>query len=144
MGRLIKVKEVTLKIRGKQTNNEGEQNTIELITEGKFYEKNGIYYLIYNESEISGMEGATTTLKVEKERVSMKRFGNGSSRLIFEKGKKHKTEYQTLYGEMEMEVTTKKLDVNINNTGKGSINLLYNLNISNQIQSKNELMIEIL
>lgn len=138
------MREVLLKIKGKQVNSEGEENTIELITEGKFYEKNGIYYLIYNESEISGMEGSTTTLKVEKNKVSMKRFGNGTSRLIFERGKRHKTEYQTLYGEMDIEVLTDKLDINISEIGKGSINLSYNLNISDSVQSKNQLTIDIM
>lgn len=137
------MKDVVLKIKGIQKNLDGEDNTIELITEGKFYKKNGAYYLVYEESEISGMEGATTTLKIQDDKVLMKRFGTSSSKLIFEKGKKHKTAYHTQYGDFDMEVTTNKMEVNISDLGKGSIKLSYRLVISNTVESSNQLTIDI-
>ena len=139
----IFMKEVTLTIKGSQKGIEGEENNIEMITEGKFYKKNGAYYLVYDESEISGMEGSTTTLKIEDNKVFMKRFGNNISKLTFEKGKKHKSMYQTLYGEMAIEVVTSKVDINIGETGKGNIDLDYRLDISGSIQSSNKLSISI-
>lgn len=138
------MKRVTLKIKGTQIDVNGEKNEIELITEGKFYIKNGSYYLVYNETELSGMEGSTTTLKIENEKVSMKRFGSNSSALIFEEGIKHKSLYQTFYGDMSMEVVTKKIDVNISEMGKGKVDLFYRLNMSNMIESQNRLSIEIM
>ena len=41
--------------------NTKQDEVIELITEGKFYKKSDAYYLVYDESEISGMQGTTTT-----------------------------------------------------------------------------------
>lgn len=138
------MKNVMLKIKGKQTNTEGEENIIELITEGKLYNKNGSYYLVYDETEISGMEGSTTTLKIQGHKISMKRFGNNSSSLIFEKGQKHRTEYMTAYGDMSLEVMTENVDVNISETGKGNIDLLYKLNLSDNMTSNNHLTIDIM
>ncbi|MGF7058929.1 DUF1934 domain-containing protein [Brassicibacter mesophilus] len=138
------MKEVMLRIKGRQTNVDGEENTIELITEGKFYKKNGTYYLVYDESEVSGMEGSKTTLKIQDNIISMKRFGSNTSNLIFEKGRKHKTEYETVYGDMTMEVMTSKMDVDISDIGKGSINVAYRLNISESIESSNHLSIDIM
>ncbi len=138
------MKEVMLKIKGRQTNVDGEENTIELITEGKFYKKNETYYLVYDESEISGMEGSTTTLKIQDSKISMKRFGSNTSNLVFEKGKRHRTEYDTIYGDMVMEVVTNKMDVNISEIGKGSIKVAYRLNISDSIESSNHLSIDIM
>lgn len=138
------MKEVMLKIKGTQKNVDGEESEIELITEGKFYLKNGTYYLVYDESEISGMEGSTTTLKIEDKKVSMKRFGSNSSTLIFERGIKHKSSYQTFYGDMNVEVVTKKIDVDISKMGKGKIDLSYRLSISNMVESQNKLSIEIM
>ncbi len=138
------MKNVMLKIKGKQTNTEGEENIIELITEGKFYIKNDSYYLVYDETEISGMEGSTTTLKIQGHKISMKRFGNNTSSLIFEQGKKHRTEYSTAFGDMSMEVLTDSVDVNISDVGKGSIDLSYKLSISNATESSNQLTINIM
>jgi len=138
------MKEVKLRIKGKQTNVDGEENIIELVTEGKFYKKDQAYYLIYDETEISGMEGSTTTLKIEEDKISMKRFGNNNSKLVFQKGKKHKTEYETLYGDMDVEITTNKMDINVTDLGKGNINLIYRLNISDTIESSNHLSIDIM
>lgn len=139
------MKNVMLKIKGKQTNIEGEENIIELITEGKLYNKNGSYYLVYDETEISGMEGSTTTLKIQGQKISMKRFGNNSSNLIFEKGQRHRTEYMTAYGDMTLEVMTDKINVNISSeTGKGNIDLLYRLNLSDNMESNNHLTIDIM
>ncbi len=138
------MKNVMLKIKGKQTNIEGEENIIELITEGKFYTKNGSHYLVYDETEISGMEGSTTTLKIQGHKISMKRFGSNSSSLIFEEGKKHRTEYLTAYGDMSIEVLTDNVDVSISEVGKGNIDLSYKLNISDNMESSNHLTIDIM
>ncbi|RKD33483.1 DUF1934 domain-containing protein [Thermohalobacter berrensis] len=138
------MKEVTLKIKGTQTNSEGEENTIELVTEGKFYKKNDTYYIIYDESEISGMEGSTTTLKIEDDKVLMQRFGTSKSKLVFEKGKKHKSQYHTAYGNMDIEVITNSMDIKISDSGKGKIDLSYRINLSNLVESLNELKISIM
>lgn len=136
------MQEVTLTIKGNQTNVEGDKNNIEIITEGKFYKKNDIYYIVYDESEITGMEGSTTTLKIERKKISMKRFGNNKSSLIFEKGIKHSSEYQTAYGNMPIDVVTTKADVEIDESGEGKINLAYRLDISGMVESSNKLFID--
>ena len=137
------MKEVKLTIKGYQTNLEGEENNIEMITEGKFYKKNGVYYIVYDESELTGMEGSTTTLKIEGKKVSLKRFGNNNSKLTFEKGQKHITEYETFYGNMPIEVVTSNVDVDISDLGRGRIKLAYRLDISGVLESKNKLSIEV-
>ncbi|KNF09773.1 calycin-like domain-containing protein [Gottschalkia purinilytica] len=138
------MKEVTLKIKGTQTTLDGEENVIELITEGKFYNKKGTYYLVYDETELSGMEGATTTLKIEDRKVSMKRFGNNKSSLVFQQGTRYKSEYGTVYGDMDMEILTKHVDVNISDKGRGNIDLIYQLSISDSIETTNKLSIDIM
>ena len=138
------MKEVALKIIGTQTLENDEKDTIEIMTRGKFYKKGDNQYLVYDESELSGMEGSTTTLKIQDNKIEMKRFGAYRSNLIFEKGKKHISMYKTAYGNMEMEVTTNYVEVNINDKGKGTIDADYKLFIAGMAESKNKLHIEIL
>lgn len=136
------MKPVILTIKGKQINLEGEENNIEMITEGKFYKKNEVYYIVYDESEITGMEGSITTLKIQGKKVSLKRFGNNNSKLTFEKGKSHISEYDTLYGFMPIEIVTSNVEIDISDSGIGKIKLAYTLDISGVLESTNKLSIE--
>ena len=64
-----------LSIRGNQVNPDGEDNRIELITEGRLYKKGNAYYIEYEESAISGLEGTKTLIMVEDRRISLERTG---------------------------------------------------------------------
>ncbi len=135
-----------IKVTGIQENLDGDKNTIELTTEGSFYDKNGNYYIVYDESEISGMEGATTRLKIEdNKKVSMKRFGTSAADLKFEEGIKHETNYMTMYGNFTIQITTNDLNIQIDrDTGKGSIGIDYDLKISGGIETSNKLKVELM
>ncbi len=56
---------------------DGDRDEMELTTFGSYYEKNGKYYIVYQESEATGFQSdTTTTVKVEGEnRVTMIRSG---------------------------------------------------------------------
>ncbi|KXG76202.1 DUF1934 domain-containing protein [Thermotalea metallivorans] len=138
------MKNVLLRIEGTQKSFDGEENTIELVTEGKLYQKENALYLVYEESEISGLEGCTTTLKVSKDRVSMRRFGTAHSEIIFEKGRRFSTSYHTPYGDFRMEILTREMEANISDTNKGDITIEYNISLQGMIESKNRLNIRIM
>ena len=67
---MIHLNKAIINIRTTQVDiNTKQDEVIELITEGKFYKKSDAYYLVYDESEISGMQGTTTTLKIKDNQV---------------------------------------------------------------------------
>ena len=79
-------KDVLITIRGTQQVNE-EKDVVEMITTGRFYRKNNLYYISYEETEATGYEGCRTTLKVgPNDKVTMTRFGPSRSQLIVEQG----------------------------------------------------------
>lgn len=134
-----------LKIIGKQLNKEGEQEVVELITEGKYYRKGEATYLIYQETELSGIQGCTTTLKITDDMINMKRFGSASSEIQFQKGKKFNTHYNTPYGNIEMEVLTKNIENELNKTeATGFLNIEYDISLSGLVEGRNKLNIEIM
>ncbi|AKL97123.1 putative protein DUF1934 [Clostridium aceticum] len=134
-----------IRVMGIQKDKKGEENKIELVTEGTFYDKKESLYIIYEESEISGMEGATTTLKIEgKNRVSMKRFGSSGLQLVFEKGKSFISQYSTQYGDFEMEIFTKELNVHLQDGKKGAIEIHYDLWIEGLADTTNQLKIQLM
>lgn len=96
------MKDITLKIVGKQIYRDVEEEQIEFVTEGKLYEKGDSLYLIYEESEFSGMPGCKTSIKVTGDSLRMKRLGtydaSGNTAIQFEKGKRYRGLYDTPYG----------------------------------------------
>ena len=77
-------KDVLITIKGTQKVG-GESDVIEMMTTGRFYRKNKLYYISYEETEATGYEGCRTTLKVgPNDKVTMTRFGPSRSQLIVE------------------------------------------------------------
>lgn len=123
----------------------GEEEVIELITEGKYYRKGDTTYLVYQETELSGIEGCVTTLKITDDLIKMKRFGTASSEIQFEKGKRFNTYYNTPYGNVEMEVVTKRIENALNiKDATGSLKIEYDISLQGLVEGKNKIDIEIM
>ena len=73
------MKDIMLKIIGKQVTIDAEEQQLEFVTEGKYYVKGDSVYLLYDESEFSGMEGCTTSLEITGDNIKMKRCGENVS-----------------------------------------------------------------
>jgi len=124
------MEEVKIKLKAIQKNIQDE-DTVELVTEGSYYEKNGKQYYTYMETEISGMEGTKTLIKVSKEenKIQIIRYGEGKSTMTYILGEKTNTEYVTPYGNMDMEIHTHEVKINLDENGRGTIYLHYYLDL---------------
>lgn len=120
---------------------EGEDK-IELLTKGRFAEKDGKYYIIYEESEVTGFEGTTTTIKVSEDKLTLTRRGRFNSRMEFIMGEKRLCNYPTPYGAIPVAVDPISLETNLNGEG-GSVDITYMLDLSNQLYAKNELKLRV-
>lgn len=132
-------KDIIISIKG-LSNTEGEDDTVELITAGKYYMRSGKHYFTYNESEITGMEGTTTILKVEDKKLTLTRKGPVSSQLIFEEGLKHFNHYTTDHGDFLLGVDTRRVSFNLGRRS-GDIMVDYTLDIDNGSSSENAVII---
>ncbi|MBU7007331.1 DUF1934 domain-containing protein [Phosphitispora fastidiosa] len=135
-------KSVIISVTGTQTNEFGEVDVQELVTTGVYYEKKGTYFIIYSESEITGMPGTTTSVKAEPQRVTLNRMGESQHKQVFETGMRNRGNYITPYGMMYMAVIPSKVDVILTDSG-GSINLEYELEVENQKISDNKLSLTV-
>ena len=133
---------VVITVIGSQQDAEGEDSRIELITVGRHYKKNGVHYITYQETQLSGMEGTTTLLKVYPDRITLVRMGSVQQKQEFRLGEKTCGTYITPYGAMEMAAVTSKLGFSYRGAG-GSMHIEYELEIDGHWQSKNELIVNI-
>lgn len=121
---------VVLAIQGRQTYADQEPEVIELVTEGTMEFRNGGWDISYEESALTGLEGVTTTFRVEPSRVTLTRTGKLQSQMVFEEGVPHDTLYQMAFGALMMTVKATFVFFDIVEDG-GTIDLSYNIDIEN-------------
>ncbi len=121
---------VVLSLRGKQSYEGQEPDVIELVTEGTMEFRDGGWDISYEESELTGLAGVTTTFRVEQGKVILERTGNLRSRMVFEKGIPHDSLYQMAFGTLMITVCAKYLYFDIVPDG-GMIDLVYSIDIEN-------------
>ena len=121
---------MVLSIRGSQHYADQEPEVIELVTEGTMEFRNGGWDISYQESALTGLEGVTTTFRVEPGKVTLRRSGALNSEMIFEKGVEHDSLYQMAFGTLMLTVKATFVYYDIVSDG-GVIDLSYNINIEN-------------
>ena len=88
---------------------EGWDEPTEMMIEGRLITGMTRVELVYDESEMSGMEGSITTIgfdRVSPGLVSMLRTGTVYSAFVFEEGKRHVSVYDTPYSSFDICVHT--------------------------------------
>lgn len=121
---------VFLSIRGRQQYPEQEPEVIELTTEGTMEFKNGGWDISYEESALTGLEGVTTTFRVEPGIVTLTRTGALKSQMVFQQGVAHDSLYQMPFGALMLTVKATSVFYDLVPDG-GVIDLSYNINIEN-------------
>ena len=134
---------VKLHIKSTQTSDEGSIGSMEFYTEGKYYEKQGSKYISYAETEISGLEGTNTFIKLSGGEAALIRSGAYSSKMIFQVGRETKNQYTTEYGVFDLSVLTEAIDINVCNALINSVYLKYRLSINYGEAYLNEMDIRI-
>ena len=122
--------EVTLSIEGRQTYQDQEPEIIELVTNGTMEFRNGGWDISYEESELTGLAGVTTTFRVEPGKVTLTRKGALNSTMIFQKDVVHESLYQMPFGALMLSVKATHVFFDIVPDG-GVIDLCYHINIEN-------------
>lgn len=119
---------VMLSIRGRQAYLDQEPDVIELVTEGILEYRNGGWDLRYEESDLTGLAGVTTTFRMEGETVTLTRTGNLHSTMVFQTGFTHESLYQSEFGALMICVCATKVSYDVTQDG-GVIDLVYNIEI---------------
>ena len=133
--------DVIISIETNQKTSDGD-NKIELQTDGKLFFGGGKYYINYEESEITGFEDSSTTIKAEGDTVTMTRRGRFRTRMIFEVGEKNLSYYDTLYGTIGMLVETERVKNALTPQG-GQLEIDYSLDYDNTGLVKNFLKVDV-
>lgn len=135
-------KPVIISIRGVQSIEPGEEDVMELVTQGVLRQEEGEISLQYPESELTGLEGTLTTFRVADDRITLRREGTLNSEMVFQEGQKHLSVYETPYGSLMLGVNTHRAKASLGAEG-GSLSIRYRLEVDSQPVGENSFEIQV-
>ena len=121
---------VLLSIQGKQVYPGQDPEIIELVTEGTMTAIADGWDISYEESDLTGLAGTTTTFRAEPGCVTLTREGPLSSQMVFRQSVPHESLYQMPFGAMMITVCANKVHFDLNERG-GFVDLIYAIEIEN-------------
>lgn len=92
-------KDVLITIRGAHTLDH-EDNDVEMIVRGDYYQKNGKHYILYEEILEGAEERVKNVIKISPSSMDIIKKGVTNSRMLFEKNKKNLSCYSTPVGNL--------------------------------------------
>lgn len=134
---------VVLTIRSEQQYEGMEPDSIELMTEGTLTSmgEEGLL-LSYQETELTGLEGTTTTFEIRGPRVILSRTGSVNSQMVFEEGQQHTCLYETPFGDLAIDIQTSRLRHSLTEAG-GLMDLRYSISVDHSVTGRNAFKIRV-
>ena len=117
-----------LNVKGVQQYHDQEPDVIELTTEASLTGENGVLFLRYAESDLTGLKGTDTVFELHRNKVVLRRTGAVTSEMIFIPGEVHQSLYNTEEGALLITVRTTAVEDEMTLTG-GSLHVSYDITI---------------
>jgi uncharacterized beta-barrel protein YwiB (DUF1934 family) len=102
-------KDVLITIQGLQFEEQKESETIETISRGKYYKRNGNHYVLFEEAFDEGGETVQNILKFNENEMQLTKKGPLNTSMIFEKNRKNIANYNTPFGAMQIGIDAREL-----------------------------------
>lgn len=138
----MKKKDYVITIRGLQSYDDDDDVDIEMMAEGDFSVEDGKFFIDYDETEATGMEGTKTTIEIDKNYVSLTREGAVDTTLLFIEGRQTSSYYDTPYGTMMMGINTEKVNADLTESG-GTVDVKYSMSMNNLFSGTNTFQIRV-
>lgn len=133
---------VMLSICGKQNYIDQEPEVIELVTEGTLENTGNGWEICYEESDLTGLAGASTSFLVEKEKITLTRTGNLTSQMVFRVGIPHESLYNMGFGVLMITVNATNIRYDLSEMG-GWVDLSYAISIEQSAAGNIDYRLEI-
>lgn len=131
-------------LRGIQEFPGEKPETVELVSRGTFASCNGKYAITYEETELTGTKGVTTTFFIPNDgRIVLSRSGAIQSKMVFSAGDRHESLYDLGFGALLITIAARTLQVDLSENG-GTVRIDYTVEVEQSTTSHNayELKVE--
>ena len=131
------IKDVVISIRSLIDYGLEEEDSIDFSTDGVYQIEDGVAHIAYLETEVTGLQGTRTSVKVMGDTVIVDRRGGLTSRMEFSPGSKSSFLYDTPVGQATMNMNTRSLRHRFDNEG-GELEIDYVLDMEHTVVSRNK------
>lgn len=135
-------KDIILSISSTQHFEGCDEERINLTTQARLYRRNGKYYISYDESELTGLEGTRTTVKIDGKTVSMIRTGTCPSELLFAENQRHVGLYHTDFGAMTISTHASRVHNTVSDEG-GELTVDYTIEVDNSMVGRHHFQMQL-
>ena len=104
-------------------------DTIETVSRGVYFEKEGRHYVMYEEVSEDFTETIRNLIKISPDLVSVRKTGLINTEMTFEKGTEHQSPYTTPFGSLILGVKTRDIRLE-EQPGDITVNVDYDLEIN--------------
>ncbi|NLD52213.1 MAG: DUF1934 domain-containing protein [Clostridiales bacterium] len=137
----MKRRKVLLTVTG-MTSDFGETDeAMRLVTTGTLTGEKDKWKLRYEESQLDTKEKRRITMTMDSGVVTMAREGAWGTNMVFQRGRRFETSYNTPFGAFGMGIFPTQVNYKVDDSGEGEIALRYQLDIQGQFSSVNDLRI---
>ncbi|MCQ2558777.1 MAG: DUF1934 domain-containing protein [Oscillospiraceae bacterium] len=119
-----------------------EQETFDFITDGLFSYSPQEIFLSYLETDVTGIPGTVTTIRIRPDEVELSREGAITSTMEFKKGGKDNILYNTPYGTATMGLRTRSITQSFDENG-GSLEVDYVLDFEHAMVLHNQINVKV-
>ena len=137
------IKDVIIDIKTEQTV-DGNTDTIQFTTDGRFGIKDGSFFISYDESRLLEVDGEVkTTVFIKPDNsVVMQRNGAYNSRMVIEKGVRSNCFYSTPMGQLSLGIFGEKVMSSLTENG-GNLVMNYTIDTDLKLISRNRVNITV-
>jgi uncharacterized beta-barrel protein YwiB (DUF1934 family) len=136
------VENARISIIGSQLSSDSEEESFELVTDGRYTPGKDITEISYMESDMTGCAGTRTSFLVGDDQVVLTRGDGSSGDMVFSEARKHHFIYNTPFGALIMGLETQSIVKDMNDDG-GDLEIRYILDVDNLVASRNKFKINI-
>lgn len=130
-------REVLITLRGTQRAGQDDPQSLELVTRGTMTGRNGKFAISYEETELTGTAGVTSTFLIfNPNRVVLTREGSIRSRMVFVKGEQDQSLYDLGFGSLLLSVYTWDIQTELSEDG-GRLFIDYSVEIDRSDTTRN-------
>lgn len=134
-------KHVMIRISALQRDENGQDETVSLESDGIYGDNGKFKYVSYEETELSGLQG-TTTIRMYPDRCVLQRTGSFLQRIEYIPGEATYSDYMTPAGLVPVRVTTKELEDGLTEDG-GEYKLVYEVEVRGLFVHLNEMIVRV-
>lgn len=121
-------KKVMLTIQGTQIIEDEAPQRLEMTSEATMSCENGTYTFTYEETELTGIQGTTTTFTVAEDKIVLARDGSIKSKMTFIPNEEDISFYELEFGALVLGICTRYIGSNLTENG-GWFRFVYDLRV---------------